>query len=185
MRWFILSIFLVATVTVKAQHCPWDCSGMILLHSNVEKEQVYKLEPVLVDENKKIIVDSLYGTGKPTFDTCNFLYYDDFLAYRTKRIEWHYWYGYDTVYHFAAGNYVVKLNYCKYSDQKIYLRLREPYTSETRYRYIEIPNSSLLHLHEYNNMIRERETAAMKEAIKGAVIEMNCEKWMLRKEDCK
>jgi hypothetical protein len=42
-----------------SQHCPWDCSGMIIVETPVAKGMVYKLEPVLVDEEKKMIVDTM------------------------------------------------------------------------------------------------------------------------------
>ena len=100
-----------------AQHCPWDCSGMIIVETPVMKKTVYKLEPVLVDEDKKVIVDTMYGTDKPTYDRCDFLTYDDFTRERTKKIAIHHWYENDTFYHFAAGRYIVKYNYCEYRDK--------------------------------------------------------------------
>lgn len=42
------------------------------------------MRPVLVDENKKKIVDTIYGTGADNIDNCDFLSYEDFTAYRTK-----------------------------------------------------------------------------------------------------
>jgi len=61
-----------------SQHCPWDCSGMIIVETPVAKGIVYKLEPVLVNEEKRVIVDTMYGTDKPTYDRCDLLSYDDF-----------------------------------------------------------------------------------------------------------
>src|SRR5262245_44608671 len=85
-----------------AQHCPWDCSGMIIVETPVAKGMIYKLEPVLVDEEKNVIVDTIYGTDKPTYDRCDLLFYDDFTKQRTKKITIHHSYEYDTFYHFAA-----------------------------------------------------------------------------------
>ncbi len=185
MRWVVLTVLLLAMPAVQAQHCPWDCGGMILLQTELDKQQVYKQQPVLVDENREIITDTVYGTGKDTYDTCSFLYYDDFLAYRTAKINLHYWYGYDTVYHFAAGYYVARINYCKYRNKKIYLRLADPYSQRPAYRYLEINSTAIIHLHDHNNNIRYRQTATIKEAIREAVLVMSCDKWMLRKEDCR
>jgi hypothetical protein len=56
-----------------------------MLKTAVAKEFVYKLNPVLVDETKKVIIDTMYGTDKPTYDSCNFLHYDDFAKYRTAK----------------------------------------------------------------------------------------------------
>ena len=92
---------------------------------------------------------------------------------------------YDTVYHFAAGYYIVKTNYCEYSTRRTYLRFKEPYSNELKYRYIEIPSSAFIHLHDYNNEIREKKTAILQKAVAPSIIEVPCEKWMLRKEDCR
>lgn len=185
MRYLFMSCLILPAITVKAQHCPWDCSGMILFQTTISKEQVYKLEPVLVDENKKIIADTIYGTGLPTYDNCSFLYYDDFKAYRTKKIAIHRWYAYDTAYHFAEGYYVVKINFCKFYKKKLFLRFTDPYSRGLRYRYIEIDSSGLFHLHSYSTDMNARRTDKIREAIKNFIVVMTCEKWMLRKEDCK
>jgi hypothetical protein len=55
-----------------AQHCPWDCSGMVMLQTNIPKDTFYKLNPVLADENKNELYDTVYGTGKDTWDECKF-----------------------------------------------------------------------------------------------------------------
>src|SRR6476620_4865408 len=91
-------VLLLSNNFLFAQHCPWDCTGMILLHTNLPKENLYKLDPVLTDENKNEIYDTVYGTGKDTWDECKFLSYDDFTAYRTGRIAVHHFYEYDTFY---------------------------------------------------------------------------------------
>ena len=83
-RIFVLFLLLITT-TGRAQHCPWDCGGLLLLKTGISPGNFYKLSPVLVDENKNLIVDSIYGTGKESYDTCKFLSYEDFLRYRTQR----------------------------------------------------------------------------------------------------
>jgi hypothetical protein len=184
MRWFFVSLILLIAATVRAQHCPWDCSGLLLIKTDVSPENINKLFPVLVNEKKEIIVDTIYGTGKPTYDTCNLLYYDDYLAYRTKKIELHYWYAHDTVYHFAKGNYIIKVNFCKYRNKKLFLRLNDPYSRGIRYKYVEIPNTALIHLHDYNMEINARATNTIKEAVSKSLITIDCAAWGLKAEDC-
>jgi hypothetical protein len=168
-----------------AQHCPWDCSGMILVETPVAKGMVYKMEPVLVDEDQKVIVDTMYGTDKPTYDRCDFLSYDDFTKQRTKKIAIHHWYGYDTFYHFAEGRYIVKYNFCEYQDKKLYLRYSEPFATSKIYHYVEIPATNRIHLHDYNSQLRERKTEEIKNDLKESVLVLNCQEWNLKKQDCK
>src|SRR6185295_4818129 len=110
-------------------------TGMILMKTAIPKEQLYKLKPVLVDENKDIIIDTIYGTGLDTYDTCKFLYYNDFMKYRGGKVSLHHWYAYDTVYQFASGYYMVKTNYCKYKSRKLFLRFTEPGKPDLKYHY--------------------------------------------------
>ena len=168
-----------------SQHCPWDCSGMIIVETPVAKGMVYKLEPVLVDEEKKVIVDTMYGTDKPTYDRCDFLSYDDFTKQRIKKIAIHHWYEYDTFYHFAAGHYIVKFNFCEYQDKRLYLRYSDPSSKSKAYQYIEIPAVNRVHLHDYNSQLRERKTEEIKNDLKASVLVLNCAEWNLKKQDCK
>jgi hypothetical protein len=183
----VLLFFCCGFVLLKssAQHCPWDCSGMVIVETPVAKGVVYKLEPVLVDEEKRVIVDTLYGTDKPTYDRCDLLSYEDFTAQRTKKISIHHWYEYDTFYHFAAGHYIVKYNFCEYRDKKLYLRYSEPSSKSTTYHYIEIPANNRIHLHDYNSQLRERKMEEIKNDLKSSVLVLNCEEWKLKKQDCK
>ncbi|HMU45055.1 MAG TPA: hypothetical protein PKC72_01745 [Chitinophagaceae bacterium] len=183
-RLLYFSFLLVIFFNASAQHCPWDCSGMIMLQINTPQEHIEKMNLVLVDEDKKEIIDTVYGTGKSTYDECRFLYYDDFLEYRTKRIETHYWYKYDTVYHFATGKYLVKFNFCKYNNKKIYLRYMDRYSRVLKYHYIEIPDSNRVHLHNYNNDIRDDNTKELVKALKPFVVQISCEMLGIRDGDC-
>jgi len=183
-RGFIFLLFLISQFC-KAQHCPWDCAGMIMLQTGIPKEKVYKMKPVLVDEDKNVIIDTLFGTGQPTYDRCDFMAYKDFTAYRKKRMALHYVYEYDTSYYFAAGRYIVHYNFCKYEDKNLYLRYNDPYASETKYIYVPIPVANRIHLHEYNNEIRGKQTNKLRQALKRFELAMSCAKWGLKKEDCK
>src|SRR4029078_2084383 len=167
-----------------AQHCPWDCSGMIMVETPVSKGMVYKLEPVLVDEEKKVIIDTMYGTDKPTYDRCDLLSYDDFTKQRTKKIAIHHWYEYDTFYHFAAGLYIVKYNFCEYKDKKLYLRYSDPSSQSNPYRYIEIPGNIRIHLHDYNSQMRERKTEEIRNDLEASVCVWKWKECNLEKKDC-
>jgi hypothetical protein len=58
-----------------AQHCPWDCSGMIIVETPVAKGMVYKIRARIGSmKKKKVIVDTMYGTDKPTYDRCDLLF---------------------------------------------------------------------------------------------------------------
>jgi len=168
-----------------AQHCPWDCSGMIVLETPVAKGTLYKLEPVLVDEEKKVIVDTMYGTNKPTYDRCELLFYDDFTKQRAKKIAIHHGYEYDTFYHFAAGQYILKYNFCEFRDKKLYLRYSDASSKSKIYHYIEIPDANRIHLHDYNSQLRERKMEKIKNDLKGSVLVVSCEQWKLKKPECK
>ena len=167
-----------------SQHCPWDCSGMILLQTNIPKEKLYKLQPVLVDENKKEITDTVYGTGKDTYDKCAFLSYEDFTAYRTQRIKVHHWYQYDTFYHFTKGGYIVKYNFCQYRNQKLYLRFQDPDTTTVTFRYLEIPQDKRMHLHNYNKELTQRETLLLQQVTKPFAFVVNCAEWGFDANNC-
>jgi len=172
-------IVLLLSVTATAQHCPWDCSGMILLRTDLSPTEFRQLQAVLVDGKKEPVVDTIYGTGAATYDTCNFLYYDDFLAYRTSRIPVHQWYRIDTVYAFAAGYYVVRFNYCEYrrGNTDLFIRYTEPGKDPGVFKYMTIPLSRRVHLHDYNGPINRRETAEILRSIEPMILVVRREEW--------
>jgi hypothetical protein len=178
-----LIIFFVLTPwCLFAQHCPWDCIGLVQLQTTIPKATVYRLHPVLVDENKQIIIDTMYGTNKPAYDSCWFLFEADFTKYRERKIAIHQWYQYDTFYHFAAGFYIVQYNFCKYQGEKLYLRYTDPYS--TSYHYVEVPQEMRIHLHDYNNQMRENKTDEIKKDVRNSILTLDCAKWSLKKQDC-
>jgi len=183
------SLFALAILTIclsgNAQHCPWDCSGMIIMETNMPKGSVYKMKPVLVDENKVVITDTIYGTGLPTYDRCDFLYFSDFMTYRKKKIAVHHWYEYDTMYHFAAGKYIVRYNFCAEREKKLYLRYTDPSSKRGTYQYIEIPEENRIHLHEYNNELRSGQAEKLRDETKNFVLTVDCKNWNLQKPDCR
>ena len=126
----------------------------------------------------------MYGTGKATYDLCEFKYYADFTKYRTRRIALHHWYEYDTVYHFAEGCYLVKYNFCEYTGKALYLRYADPYTKSPLYHYIEIPESGRIHLHNYNNQLRDQKTEEIKNDLKNLILLLNCKEWGLKSQEC-
>ena len=173
---------LLGSGMVQAQHCPWDCTGMILLKTDVTAAEFNKLNPVLVDGNKKIVIDTIYGTGKETQDTCWFLGYDDFMKYRTARTKVHYWYGYDTMFHFARGYYLIHYNYCRYKwdgRSNLFIRFNDPSAADTIHHYIEIPTDRRIHLHDYNREINGRRTAEIVSAVQPNIMEVHRREWKL------
>lgn len=175
---FILLLFLSRQAA--AQHCPWDCSGLLMLKTTLTVAEFNQLSPMLVDGDKNPVIDTVYGTGVDSYDTCRFLYYDDFVDYRTKRIKLHYWYNYDTLYRFAKDHYVVRYNYCKYKkagNSDLFLRYKDTVTKE--YHYIEIPLSRRIHLHDLNREIRDKLTLAEIPSLKGLIMETGRKEWNL------
>lgn len=165
-----------------AQHCPWDCTGVILLKTDVTAAEFKKMNPVLVDSDKKIVVDTVYGTGKDTYDTCWFLGYEDFIKYRTERARVHHWYGYDTLLHFARGFYLIHYNFCRFKwdgRSVLFIRFNDPSTSIARYSYIEVPASRRIHVHDYNREINERRTAEIVNAMQPHIMEVSRREWKL------
>lgn len=173
---FLAILFVViAPAATNAQHCPWDCSGLLMLKTDVSREEMKKLDPVLVDVNKKPIVDTLYGSGTDTYDLCRFLYYDDFLQFRISRIKVHHWYMYDTVYHFAKNHYLVRFNYCRYQSDGptgLFIRYNDP-AAQVDYKFIEIPSSRRIHLHNYSRQINNKQTDAIVESIGPFILTIN------------
>ncbi|MBI5858410.1 MAG: hypothetical protein HZB42_12270 [Sphingobacteriales bacterium] len=175
MRKLLFLLFLSFSFSSFAQHCPWDCSGMILIKTDATSSELKKLNAVLVDSNKNIIVDTMYGTGLETYDTCRFMLYDDFKAYRTERTELHYWYRYDTLYRFADSFALVRVNYCRYkrSGAMLYIRFNKLNDTAQRYEYIEVPQINRIHLHDYNMMINRKEHVAIREAVQPFVLHIS------------
>jgi hypothetical protein len=162
---------------------------MIIVQTPLSKEQFYQAGLALVDrlnnEREKIVVDTIFGTGRETYDECNFLSYEDFTKLRSEKTAIHHWYGFDTIYHFAKGNYIVKYNYCKYKGKKLYIRYYDRYTRGMKFHYIEVPESNRIHLHDYNNELRERKTVELKKMTQPFVMKISCDDLGLRPGDCK
>ncbi len=172
MRVLLVGLILLATLNSQAQHCPWDCSGMIVLNTDIPRATLEKLKPVLVDDQYQVIRDTVWGTGKEdkTNDRCDFLYYDDFLANRVEKTKLHHFYNYDTMYYFAKGSYMVKYNHCKYRQKKIYLRYNDPDKGETQFHYLEIPDRARIHLHDYNRFLWDKQGVEMKKELATAFL---------------
>ncbi|MGQ0738723.1 MAG: hypothetical protein ACT4OJ_06650 [Bacteroidota bacterium] len=180
-RLYALLLLLLPSIT-QAQHCPWDCSGMILLKTDVSPAEFAKLNPVLADGDKRVVIDTIYGTGKDTYDSCRFLSYDDFLRYRTEKIKLHYWYGYDTLYHFARGYYVIRYNYCRYKwdgRSDLFIRFNSLSAGKEESLFIAIPTGRRIHLHEYNMEINRRQTDKILSAIEPLIMEVGRAEWKL------
>jgi hypothetical protein len=157
---------------------------MIILQTNAPDSVISKLNTVLVDENKKEINDTVYGTGKEIYDPCTFLSYEDFTAYRTKRIQAHQRYRYDTVYYFAKGFFIVKYNYCKYRERKLYLGFVDLHSADNSFHYIEILDSLRIHLHDYSTELYAGDKENILQKIQPYILKLNCSSLLLRKEEC-
>lgn len=173
MRKGLIIILFMTSHLAGAQHCPWDCSGMILLKTDATSGEMSRLNPVLVDGDRKLVIDTLYGTGlNSTADTCQFLVYEDFLKFRVAKTAIHYWYSYDTVYHFAKDHYLVKYNYCKYNrnNESLYIRINDLNNTPSGYRYIEVTAEKGIHLHNYHRLLNDRKTGELLTALAPMVI---------------
>lgn len=158
MRCIILFALLFFSLLVKAQHCPLDCCGMLLVKTDLSTEQLYALHPVLTGPNKKTIVDSLFSSKKIFTDTCKLLYYPDFLAYRSAKIAANNFYHYDTLCYFAKGYYVIRVNFCTYRNQPLYIRFTITDGSKPKYQYVAVAAASLIDLHNLFPLIIHKKT---------------------------
>jgi hypothetical protein len=84
-----------------------------------------------------------------------------------------------------SGRYIVKYNFCEYRDKKLYLRYSDPSSKSKVYHYIEIPGNIRIHLHDYNNQMREGKTEEIKNNLEASVLVLKCEEWNLKKQDCR
>lgn len=173
MRYLFLFYFVIISAAVSAQHCPWDCDGMILIKTDAGKSEMKKLDPVLVDINKQLILDT--SKGSDIYDLCRVLYYDDFLKIRIDGMGENdpNSYRYDTAYHFAKNHYVVKFNYCTYSREdeptELFVRYNDA-AAATGYSYIPVPSSRRIDLHQYNRAINTGATAVILKAVQPFIL---------------
>jgi hypothetical protein len=177
MRRILLLTSLFLFLKASAQHCPWDCTGFLMLKTDATEAEMQMLRPVLVDADKQVVIDTLYGTGKDTYDSCIFLEYRDFVKYRTARIKVYYWYQYDTVLKFAKDYYVVHYNFCKNSGKPLFIRYTGP--GHGHYHYIEIPDEKRIHLHELNAMILAKDYEGILKKVEPNIISVNRSQWGL------
>jgi hypothetical protein len=173
---FLTSYYLLHTAYSFAQHCPWDCAGMIIVETNVPRERIAELRPFLVDEKGKCI-------ARDTYDECELLYYDDFTEKRKSKVQEHPYYRYDTAYTFAQGKFIVKYNYCDYKG-KLYLSFVNPYRRDLYYEMIEVPENKRVHLHDYNEQIRKCSYQEMDILLKPFILHLDCFAWHLNEYDC-
>lgn len=170
---YLLVVLLFFSRNAEGQHCPWDCSGLVVIQTNMTAAEMVRFKPVLVDENKSIVIDTIYGTGGKTWDTARVLPFEAFQQYRTERIQLHRWYNYDTMYRFAAGYYVAKANYCKFAHtgRKLFVRFTlQPPGKNPVYRDIEIAGKGLLHLHDYSIELNQKDAEGIRKRIAALVL---------------
>jgi hypothetical protein len=164
-------IFIIAfSIKASAQHCPWDCTGLILIQTDMDPREFGKMNMTLVDSSKKVMVDTLFGTGRPTYDTCRLMQYDDFMNYRIQRIQLHYWYQYDTVYKFAKGLYLARFNYCQYKNSPLYLNWSDVNGKSGTNHYFEISPANRIHLHDFSRQLNNRDYDQIRREINPKII---------------
>ena len=186
MRRIPVIVLFLFSLKAYSQHCPWDCSGMLLLKTDISSTEFNSLNPVLVDKEKRIVVDTVYGTGKDTYDTCRFLFYDDFIQYRTGRIHVHYWYAHDTAFHFAKGHYLVRYNYCKFKQDgqgELFIRYNDPSGLPGAYRYLPVPAERGIHLHDHRLQMTRREYNGILEKVQPQIIFAGRKNWGLTADE--
>ncbi len=184
-----LSILIFLSVSAGAQHCPWDCAGMILIKTDAPARELYMMELILVEDstrifkNNSIVVDTNYGAG--SYDTCYLKSYGDFMSYRIAKIRKYHGYAYDTVFRFAEGYFLIKFNWCKYKGKKLYIHFYDRHTRGQTDRYIEIPKENRIHLHDHSSEINAGKSKEILEAIKNKILYISCIGWTLYESDCK
>ena len=185
MKKLLLICFILSTAELLAQHCPWDCSGMVLVSSAITPAEYKKLQPVLVDSNKNVLISEYSVTGKMIPDT-NFLFsYEDFMADRTIKIATFSWYVYDTIYHFAKGHFLARFNHCRFSRQqaKLFIRFNDVSGASAvsgAYHFIPVPLDKRIHLHDHQALFWDKNISAMQEAVKPFVMNIERKEWFIR-----
>lgn len=179
-RFILLSLSFA--LAASAQHCPWDCSGLILLKTDVSREEMLQLQPVLCDGSRQLVIDSVYGSGATLADTCRFLAYEDFRQYRISRTTISHWYKYDTVYSFAKDLFLVKYSYCRFKEPgtTLYIRYRSRRQGKWQYNYIAVPETRRVHLHNYYRELNARDSAGLRKQLEPFVLQLDRARFGLR-----
>ncbi len=177
----ILLVFLFSFGSASAQHCPWDCTGFLMIKTDASEAEMKSMHPTLVDGRKQIIVDTLYGTGKNTFDTCRFLEYDEFVGLREEKSKIHSFYRHDTMLKFAKGFYVVHFNFCKYDkDKEGPLFISYAGAGHGHDHYIPVPVEKRIHLHNHSNDIYKKNYDAILKNVDSQILTINRKDWGLQ-----
>jgi hypothetical protein len=182
MRIFLIIVFIAATLPGIAQHCPWDCSGMVLVETNLAPKQMEQAHLMVTGENKKPVIDTFSNEGKPFYDTCRLYPYAEFLKKRKEQLKTYRWYQYDTVYHFAENKYLVRFNLCRFYGKKLFLSFQHPYTRNLQIIYIEIPDNKRISLHAISDKLYKRDYEAISKEIAPMIMRLDCKELLRR--DC-
>lgn len=178
MKTILLLLVISFPLSASAQHCPWDCTGFLMIKTDASKDEMEMLRPALFDSKRLVVVDTLYGTGKKTFDTCFFMEFGDFASYRKEKAKIHNWYNYDTMLSFAEGYYVVHYNYCKFSGKapgELFIAYMGP--GHGHHHYLEIPADKRIHLHDYYSLIQKGEKEQTLKAVESKIISVSRAEW--------
>jgi hypothetical protein len=139
MRITILITLLFITKLLAAQHCPWDCSGIVILDWPANKSfPSYTVS--LVDKNHEVVSNhNVYESPESKFQL-----YGDLKKELSSKIPQNHWYENDTVFHFAEGSPVTLYNYCDYRGD-LFVEVRFNTTSQKW--YFKLNEDQKFHLH--------------------------------------
>ena len=191
MKLEFLSILIFLSFSIQAQHCPWDCAGMILIKTDAATNNLDQIEVTLVEDStwifhgKGIVIDTIYGTASLMADTCRLKSHSEFMSYRTAKIQLYHGYAYDTVYGFSEGHFLIKFNLCKYRGKKLYLHFYDRHSRGLTDRYIRIPEANRISLHDVSTEINARQTKEILELIREKIMYIPCTAWTFYETECK
>lgn len=140
MRFILSFLFIMMTTGLAAQHCPWDCSGLVILDWP-ENRKFSDYDVSLVDSQRKVVTNTnVYETT-----ASGFLPYEELKEQLTEKISKHSWYEYDTALHFAKGSPVTLYNYCEY-QQDLFVEVKSKKDPGSKH-YFPLNNDQKFHLH--------------------------------------
>src|SRR5688572_18135654 len=142
MRWVIPFFLFFSIGTASAQHCPWDCSGIVILDWPADKKfNNYQVR--LVDSSYKVVFNhNVYEKTESQFSI-----YEELKKQLNLKISKYSWYEYDTVLNFAAGSPVALYNFCDYHGEDLFIEVKSKKGPSNK-NYFKLNEDQKFHLHE-------------------------------------
>lgn len=179
----LLALLGLVPLSGRTQHCPWDCAGLVLLETDLPQSFFYYMHPALISIPKGVNKDSALRFHYRSQYDKPVLSWPDFKAEVMKGHPGDHSYRYDTLYHFAAGRYLVRFNFCEAASELLFIRFMNPYSRGVKYHYIEVPDSARISLCRHNNWMSGRLHPLTTEAMVQAFVwKLNKEKMVFVKE---